>query len=83
MDLDVCWGQGEETAIFMPSKPCYIFHIYIVFRIINMMKKAIDIWNTQKYVMQYCYAITFLLKIQIIIRYQYGAWSASLAAGFG
>jgi len=43
MDLDVCWGQGEETAIFMPSKPCYIFHIYIVFRIINMMKKAIDI----------------------------------------
>ena len=41
--LDVCWGQGEETAIFMPSKPCYIFHIYIVFRIINMMKKATDI----------------------------------------
>lgn len=48
MDLDVCWGQGEETAIFVPSKPRYMLHIYIVFRIINMTKKAIDIWNTQK-----------------------------------
>jgi len=39
MDLDVCWGQGEETAIFVPSKPRYMLHIYIVFRIINMTKK--------------------------------------------